>query len=65
MNEHQDPADLRSQGTIRDTAGRAWLDRTTLTPLTDGTVRQRIETSVDDGVNWTTSFEAIYRRAGR
>jgi len=36
-------------------------DRTTLTPLADGTVRQLIETRTDDG-GWQPAFDAIYTR---
>ena len=36
-------------------------DRTTLTPLADGTVRQRIEISTDGGSTWTTVYDAVYR----
>lgn len=38
------------------------VDRTTLTPLPDGTVRQVIDISRDGGRNWTTVFDAIYVR---
>ena len=55
---------LRFQGQVRDTAGNAWLDRTTLSPLPGGGVRQRIEMSTDEGVNWKTTFDAVYRRRG-
>jgi hypothetical protein len=40
------------------------LDRTTLTPLADGRVRQVIERSSDGGTTWTTGFDAMYVRAG-
>jgi hypothetical protein len=43
---------------------RPVLDRTTLTPLHDGTVRQVIEISTDGGSTWTNEFDAIYTRAG-
>ena len=53
---------LRFQGEI--TAGDAVvLDRTTLTPLGDGRVRQRIGRSDDGGATWKTGFDAIYVRA--
>lgn len=52
---------VRFQGTIRS-ADREWLDRTTLTPNADGTVRQHIEISVDGGVSWRTTFDAVYKR---
>ena len=42
--------------------GGTYLDRTTLTPLADGRVHQRIEVS-GDGVAWRTVFDAIYVRA--
>jgi hypothetical protein len=38
------------------------LDRTTLTPLADGTVRQVIEVSTDGGTTWGQPFDAIYTR---
>ena len=38
------------------------LDRTTLTPRSDGTVRQVIEVSRDGGATWDASFDAIYTR---
>lgn len=60
--ERTDGGGLRFQGEVRDAAGNAWLDRTTLTPLPDGRVRQHIEISTDDGMNWRTTFDAVYRR---
>lgn len=53
---------LRFQGTIPLAGGGTYLDRTTLTPLADGRVHQRIEVS-GDGVAWRTAFDAIYVRA--
>lgn len=53
---------VRFQGTVSDTLGRSWLDRTTLTPGADGTVRQHIEISTDGGATWRTTFDAVYRR---
>lgn len=53
---------VRFQGTVSDTLGRTWLDRTTLTPVPDGSVRQHIEISTDGGATWRTTFDAIYRR---
>jgi hypothetical protein len=44
--------------------GREILDRTRLTPLPDGRVRQVIEVSADAGSHWTTTFDAIYTPAG-
>jgi len=40
--------------------GITFPDRTTLTALEDGTVRQLIEYSRDDGATWATSFDALY-----
>jgi hypothetical protein len=36
------------------------LDRTTLTPMTGGKVRQLIEVSRNGGTSWITTFDAIY-----
>ena len=52
---------VRFQGVIRHEDVGAWLDRTTLTPLQDGTVRQLIESSEDGGESWFPTFDAIYR----
>jgi len=52
------------QGQLRDTAGNARPDRTTLSSLPDGDVRQRIEMSTGEGVNWKTTFDAVYRCRG-
>ena len=51
---------FRGEVQLRD--GRNILDRTTLTPLADGTVRQVIELSADGGANWKKGYDAIYRR---
>lgn len=53
---------VRFQGTIAMGGGRSYLDRTTLTPLADGTVRQLIEYSTDGGSTWTAGFDGIYHR---
>ena len=53
---------VRFQGDIPAPGGGSYLDRTTLTPLPDGTVRQLIERSVDGGATWQSGFDAIYRR---
>lgn len=55
---------VRFQGRIPLPDGTEAIDRTTLTPLPDGTVRQLIEASMD-GEEWRTNFDAIYRPAGR
>lgn len=56
---------VRFQGEIRLPEGDAHLDRTSLIPRDDGTVRQVIERSTDGGATWETGFDAIYRPAGR
>ncbi len=43
-------------------AGELVLDRTLLTPLADGSVRQLIEWSTDGGETWRSSFDAVYYR---
>ena len=52
---------VRFQGTVVAADGTEYLDRTTLTPLDGGRVRQHIEVSADDGASWRTSFDAVYR----
>ena len=37
-------------------------ERITWTPNPDGSVRQRWETSTDDGKSWVVAFDGIYRR---
>jgi hypothetical protein len=51
---------VRFQGVIVLADGRSILDRTTLTPLEGGQVRQVVEWSRDGGVNWTESFQGLY-----
>ena len=58
-----DDGALRFQGRVVDEAGVAWLDRTTLTPLPEGRVRQLIEIS-PDGMSWETVFDAVYEPLG-
>lgn len=53
---------LRFQGEITRPDGEIYLDRTTLTPNFDGTVRQWIQISTDGGEMWTTVFDATYER---
>jgi len=55
-----DDGAVRFQGTVTAVDGRRWLDRTTLTPLADGRIRQHIEISTDDGATWRTTFDAFY-----
>ena len=45
--------------------GPAQRERISWTPNADGSVRQLWETSKDDGQTWTTSFDGLYRRAGK
>jgi hypothetical protein len=52
----------RFQGQMFLPDGRSLLDRTTLTPLPNGDVRQVIEISGDGGDTWRTTFDARYRR---
>jgi len=59
---------LRFQGEITRADGGTYLDRTTLVPNADGTVRQWIQISTDGGEMWTSVFDATYERkpaAGR
>lgn len=52
---------VRFQGVVRHQASDPWLDRTTLTPLENGQVRQLIEVSEDGGESWNPTFDAVYR----
>lgn len=52
---------VRFEGFVLTPQGRR-ADRTTLTPLPDGRVRQVIEQSADGGKTWTVGFDAIYSR---
>lgn len=53
---------VRFQGELARQSGGTYLDRTTLTPLPGGRVRQVIEISLDDGKTWKTTFDADYRK---
>ncbi len=53
---------VRFQGEIHLPGGGMYLDRTTLTPNPDGTVRQVIEVSRDGGTSWEVTFDARYER---
>jgi hypothetical protein len=55
-------ASVRFQGAYPGRRAVTVLDRTTLTKLADGTVRQLIEISVDGGAVWQSAFDAIYSR---
>jgi len=56
-------AGVRFQGELQHPDGRVALDRTTLSPLPDGEVRQLIEISNDGGTTWRPTFDARYRRS--
>lgn len=51
---------VRFQGEIPLPGGRTYLDRTTLTPMPDGSVEQVIEVSRDGGKRWQVTFDARY-----
>ncbi len=55
------PGAVRFQGTVREANGATVLDRTTLTPSTDGQVHQLIEQSADGGKTWQ-SWDGTYTR---
>jgi hypothetical protein len=55
---------VRFQGALPRMDGTFVLDRTTLTPVATGQVRQVIEQSVDGGQNWIVGFDAMYVRRG-
>ncbi len=55
-----DDGGVRFQGELLQADGRVILDRTTLTPMSEGRVRQVIETSRDGGRSWQVGFDAIY-----
>jgi DNA-binding winged helix-turn-helix (wHTH) protein len=55
---------VRFQGEVTTPDGLV-LDRTTLTPRGDGTVRQQIEISRDGGTTWAAGFDAVYHRSRR
>jgi hypothetical protein len=50
------------EGQIVSASGEIYLDRTTLTPLEDGRVRQLIEISTDGGHSWRSIFDGYYSR---
>ncbi len=57
-----DDGSVQFQGEIPLNGLKSYLDRTTLTPLPDGHVRQLIEISTDGGESWRSIFDAIYIR---
>jgi hypothetical protein len=56
---------VRFQGEISLPDGGSYLDRTTLTDLGNGEVRQLIEVSRDGGETWEATFDAVYRPSSR
>lgn len=52
---------VRFEGELTGDKG-PYLDRTTLTPLNGGDVRQLIEISVDGGETWRATFDSRYSR---
>lgn len=56
---------VRFQGELAKRSGGTYLDRTTLTRLPGGKVRQVIEISLDGGKTWKTTFDAEYRKKKR
>ncbi len=62
--ERLEDGSVRFQGEIPMENGEGYLDRTTLTPLPDGRVRQHIEVSTDRGAAWRTTFDAVYVPVG-
>ena len=55
---------VRFQGVLTGSNGEIH-DRTTLTPMADGAVRQTIEVSRDTDGTWQTTFDALYVPPGR
>lgn len=56
-------AGVRFQGEVISESGAPYLDRTTLTLLEDGRIRQLIEISTDGGESWRAVFDGYYARA--
>jgi hypothetical protein len=54
---------VRFEGVVTLPDGTQVRDRTTLTPLGDGRVRQVIETAPLDGDAWEIGFDAVYTAA--
>lgn len=66
--KHKDMVEISENGAVQflgqmtTNEDHDYLDRTTLTPNADGTVRQLIEYSMDDGATWRAGFDAVYSR---
>ena len=54
------PGTVRFQGEVIGPKGGLILDRTTLTAMSGGRVRQLIEISRDGGTTWRPNFDGIY-----
>ena len=54
--------EMRMEGTAHQRDGSTQLSRVTFTPNPDGTVRQFMERSTDDGETWTVAFDAVYSK---
>ena len=57
--------DMVLLGELPSAKGGVQRQRITYTPLPDGGLTQRWETSDDDGATWATSFFGEYRRAAK
>ena len=55
--------DMVLTGTLPSANGGVQRQRITYTPLAEGGLTQRWETSDDDGATWATSFLGVYRRS--
>ena len=53
---------MAMEGALPDGKGGMQRQRIVWTPLADGRVEQRWDTSDDDGASWQTSFLGLYRR---
>jgi hypothetical protein len=56
----EEPGAVRFEGVVTLPDGTQVRDRTTLTPLGDGSVRQVIEAAPLDGDAWEVGFDAVY-----
>ena len=60
-----EPGAVRFEGVVTLPDGTQVRDRTTLTPLGDGRIRQLIETTPLDNEAWQVGFDAVYIPAAR
>lgn len=63
MVDADGPDAVRFEGVVTLPDGAQVRDRTTLTPLGDGRVRQVIETALLGGGEWEVGFDAVYTPA--